>query len=1205
MALAHHDAALDHQRRGGEAELVGAQHGANDHVPAGLHLAVGLHCDAATQPVEHQRLLRLREAQFPGRAGMLDRGDRRRTGAAVVAGNDHVIGLGLGDPGCHRAHAHFGHQLDADAGARIGVLQVVDELRQVLDRVDVVVRRGADEAHPGHREAQLGDVLADLVAGQLTAFARLGALRHLDLNLVGADQVFRSDAEPAGGHLLDLAAQRVAFLQRYVAGDPVLAQHAGQRVALPDGDAAQLLRVAPLVLAAFAGIALAADAVHRNRQRRVGLGGNGAQRHRAGGKALDDLPGGLDLVQRNRLPGVDLELEQPPQRHVAPALVVDDLRVFLVGLVGVGAAGVLQLGDGVRRPHVLFAAYAPGVFAAGVEHRGQQRVVGEGGPMSADRLFHDLEQADSADVARGAAEVLVHQPACQTHRLEDLRTAVTHVGADAHLRHDLVQALADRLDVVLDGFVAIDAARLALVHRRQRFHREVRMDRLGTIAGQQRKVMDLACRAGLHHQAGGGAQPRRNQVLVHRAGSQQRRDRDVPGVDPAVRQHQDVVATAHRIDRLRAERGQACFDALLAPRKRVADVDLEALELARGKALDVADLVHVLEVEHGLAHFQTHRRVDVVDVEQVGLRADKAHQRHDELLADRVDGRIGHLREQLLEVAVQRLVAVRQHGQRAVVAHRAGGFLAVAGHRRHQDLQVLLRVAEGLLPVQQIDVGARRRRGLGLGRQVVEADTDALDPLLVRVALGELLLELAVVDDAALLGVDQEHLAGLQAPLLGDAALGDRQHADLGGHDHQVVVGHDVARRPQPVAVERGADPHTVGEGNSRRAVPWLHHGRVVLVESAAVLVHQRVLLPGFGDHHHHRVGQRVARHRQQFQAVVEAGRVRLSFVNERPELAEVFLEHWRGHHALARTHPVEVALDRIDLAVVRDHPVRVRQFPRRERVGRKALMHQRDGADHARVAQVLVVAADLVGQQEPLVDDRARRHRRHEVLLAVLQPQRLDLVAGGLADDVQLALERIGDHHVGAAADEDLPDHRLALAHQRRHRHFAVHRHVAPPQNHLPLGAHGALEFLLAGQPRGMLARQEDHADSVFALGRQHHALAGELFPEIRIRDLNQDAGAIAAQRVRTDRPPVIEVMQDQQRLLDQRMARLALDVRHETHPAGVVLGRRAIKPALFGVFERQQGHRGGSRTNDPSLRSHHRIYCGATAAATRKIGV
>ena len=687
------------------------------------------------------------------------------------------------------------------------------------------------------------------------------------------------------------------------------------------------------------------------------------------------------------------------------------------------------------------------------------------------------------------------------------------------------------------------------------------MHGLGTVAGQQREVMHLARRAGLHHQAGAGAQASGDQVLVDRAGGQQRGNCAVRGVERAIRHDQDVVAATHRVHRLRAQRRQTRFHALVAPGQRVAGIELETAELAARIACDRADLGHVLEVEHRLADFEAHRGIDVVDVEQVRLRADEAHQRHHHLLADRIDRRVGHLREQLFEVVVQRLVLARQHRQRSIVTHRAGGFLAVGRHRRQKHLDVFLRVAEGLLAVEQRNVGTRARGGDFLARQLIELDADALDPLLVRVALGELLLELAVVDDAALLGVDQEHLAGLQPPLLDDAALGDRQHADLGGHHHEIIVGDDVARRPQAVAVERGADAHAVGEGDRRRTVPRLHHRRVILVERATVLVHQRVLLPRLGDHHHHCMRQRVAGHRQEFEAVVEAGGVGLAVVDQWPQLGQVILQHRRGHHALACAHPVEVALDGIDLAVVRDHPVRVRQFPRREGIGREALVHQRDRRHGARVAQVGVVAAHLVGQQQSLVDHGAGGHRRHEVLATVLQEQRLDLVAGGLADDVELALERVGHHDVGTAADEDLADHRFAIAHQRRHRHLGVDRHIAPAEHHLALGAHGALQFLLARQPRRMLARQEDHAHAVLSRRRQRDALGRQFLAIERIRQLNQDAGAVAAQRVGPHRAAVIEVVQDQQRLLHQRMAALALDVRHEPDPAGIVLIRRRIQ--------------------------------------------
>jgi hypothetical protein len=87
------------------------------------------------------------------------------------------------------------------------------------------------------------------------------------------------------------------------------------------------------------------------------------------------------------------------------------------------------------------------------------------------------------------------------------------------------------------------------------------------------------------------------------------------------------------------------------------------------------------------------------------------------------------------------------------------------------------------------------------------------------------------------------------------------------------------------------------------------------------------------------------------------------------------------------------------------------------------------------------------------------------------------------------------------------------------RHRHLAVDRHVAPAEHALPLGAHGALELLLAGEPRGVLLRQEDHADAVLARGAAAPRPARHLGAVEVVGDLDQDAGAVAEQR---DRRPV-----------------------------------------------------------------------------------
>ena len=102
------------QRRGREAHLVGAEHRRDDDVAAGLQLAVGLHPDARAQVVQHQRLLGLGEPDLPGDARAVDRGQRRGAGAAVVAGDQHVVGVALRDAGGDGADAHLGDELDRD-----------------------------------------------------------------------------------------------------------------------------------------------------------------------------------------------------------------------------------------------------------------------------------------------------------------------------------------------------------------------------------------------------------------------------------------------------------------------------------------------------------------------------------------------------------------------------------------------------------------------------------------------------------------------------------------------------------------------------------------------------------------------------------------------------------------------------------------------------------------------------------------------------------------------------------------------------------------------------------------------------------------------------------------------------------------------------------------------------------------------------------
>src|SRR5439155_885388 len=72
----------------------------------------------------------------------------------------------------------------------------------------------------------------------------------------------------------------------------------------------------------------------------------------------------------------------------------------------------------------------------------------------------------------------------------------------------------------------------------------------------------------------------------------------------------------------------------------------------------------------------------------------------------------------------------------------------------------------------------------------------------------------------------------------------------------------------------------------------------------------------------------------------------------------------------LTRSHPRTVAGDGVDLAVVREHPERLRETPVRHRVGRVALVEDRELALARLVPQVEVEVGEPRARHQPLVDD-------------------------------------------------------------------------------------------------------------------------------------------------------------------------------------------------------------------------------------------
>ncbi len=198
-------------------------------------------------------------------------------------------------------------------------------------------------------------------------------------------------------------------------------------------------------------------------------------------------------------------------------------------------------------------------------------------------------------------------------------------------------------------------------------------------------------------------------------------------------------------------------------------------------------------------------------------------------------------------------------------------------------------------------------------------------------------------------------------------------------------------------------------------------------------------------------------------------------------------------------TDPVEVAAQRVDLAVVRDEAERVREVPRGEGVGREALVREAERRGEALVLEVRVELARPAGRGAfPCrrwcgARTTARRTRRR-----CARPRARMAWPEALADDVELALEGV-DVERSRGPRPRTPGGspaRCACAVSPRQRSSTGTSRQ--PSSVLALVGDGALDLARARRARRRVARQEHHAHAVLAgLGQLRRRACAHLLAE------------------------------------------------------------------------------------------------------------
>ena len=200
--------------------------------------------------------------------------------------------------------------------------------------------------------------------------------------------------------------------------------------------------------------------------------------------------------------------------------------------------------------------------------------------------------------------------------------------------------------------------------------------------------------------------------------------------------------------------------------------------------------------------------------------------------------------------------------------------------------------------------------------------------------------------------------------------------------------------------------------------------------------------------------------------------------------------------------HPVDVALQGVDLTIMGQHAEWLGQRPLREGVGGIALVVNRKRTFKALIHQVGIENRHLLGQHHAFVDDRPTRQRT-DIKIATcgfLNPA---------TDDVELTL-KLFLGHVLFTADQDLLNLwpcRVRLLTKT----LILNRHMAPAVDVVPHAKHFGLHNCAALLLRAKVgAWQKDLTDRDQLVVVRLMPCAAHLVVKERHRNLNVDTSAI-----------------------------------------------------------------------------------------------
>ena len=143
------------------------------------------------------------KSKLPRKSCIVDGTSRCRSGTSVVSGDQNGLCSGFCNTGSDRTNTSLGNQFYGNICILVCIFQVIDQLCQVLDGIDIVMRRRGDQGNTRCGVTGFRNPWINLLRRKMSTFTRFCALCHFDLDFSCRHQITAGNTETTTGYLFD------------------------------------------------------------------------------------------------------------------------------------------------------------------------------------------------------------------------------------------------------------------------------------------------------------------------------------------------------------------------------------------------------------------------------------------------------------------------------------------------------------------------------------------------------------------------------------------------------------------------------------------------------------------------------------------------------------------------------------------------------------------------------------------------------------------------------------------------------------------------------------------------------------------------------------------------------------------------------------------------------------------------------------------